>query len=146
MFKLNWTFFHYCLEPCEQNEPQNEGRAQDQLGKPSRHEKSWLITSWDDMAKLLTTCQVIPISSDEFVPIDSFLPVNFWDLSCEVDIAQCVLEELNFWAYYLSGWIFKIRLWWEDRNCAAKRQKFLLFNYVCCTHWLGLVVGISLCT
>lgn len=97
--KLNifsFFFYYYCLEPCERNEPQNEGRAQDQQGKPSRHEKSGLITSWDDMTQLLTTCQVIPISSDEFIPADSYLPVNFWDLSCEVDIPQCVLEELNF--------------------------------------------------
>lgn len=89
-------FYYYCLETWERNEPQNEGRAQDQQGKPSRHEKSGLITNWDDMAQLLTTCQVIPISSDEFIPTDSYLPVNFWDLSCEVDIPQCVLEELNF--------------------------------------------------
>lgn len=88
-------FYYYCLEPCEPNDPQNEGTAQEQ-GKPSRHVKSGLITSWDDMAQLLTNCQVIPISRDEFIPADSFLPVNFWDLSCEVDIPQCVLEELNF--------------------------------------------------
>lgn len=91
-----FIIFYYCLEPCEPNDPQNEGTAQEQQGKPSRHVNSGLITSWDDMAQLLTNCQVIPISRDELISTDSFLPVNFWDLSCEVDIPQCVLEELNF--------------------------------------------------
>jgi len=39
---------------------------------------------------------VIPISKDELIPTDSFLPANFWDSTNEVDVPASVLEEVDF--------------------------------------------------
>lgn len=59
------------------------------------------MTSWDNVAKLLTDCQVMPINKDELIPSDSFLPIDFWEPTLEVDIPQSVLDGLEFWTMYL---------------------------------------------
>ncbi|PFX32903.1 hypothetical protein AWC38_SpisGene2203 [Stylophora pistillata] len=58
--------------------------------------KSGLMTSWDDVAKLLTDCQVMHINKDEMIPSDSFLPIDFWEATHEVDVPQSVLDGLDF--------------------------------------------------
>ena len=60
-----------------------------------------LMTSWEDVAKLLIDCQVMPINKDELIPSDSFLPIDFWEPTLEVDIPQSVLDGLEFWTMYL---------------------------------------------
>ena len=55
-----------------------------------------LLTCWEDVARLLTDCKVIPIGKDELIPTDSFLPAHFWDSTNEVDIPASVLEEVDF--------------------------------------------------
>ena len=38
----------------------------------------------------------MPIGFNELVPIDSFLPANFWESDNEADISQSLLHELGF--------------------------------------------------
>ena len=59
-------------------------------------ETSGLISSWEDVAQLLTNCRVMPIGNDELIPSDSFLPPNFWDSANEADIPQSLLADLDF--------------------------------------------------
>ncbi|KAL9981692.1 hypothetical protein ACROYT_G010433 [Oculina patagonica] len=94
-----------CENRGEQNVSTAMNTAQDTAGSNKQpcscgHSKTskegGLITCWEDVAKLLTDCKVIPIGKDELVPTDSFLPANFWDSTSEVDIPQSLLEELDF--------------------------------------------------
>lgn len=48
------------------------------------------------MAQLLTNCRIMPIGFNELVPMDSFLPANFWESDNEADISQSFLQELDF--------------------------------------------------
>lgn len=70
-------------------------------GQVKTSKESGLLTCWEDVARLLTDCKVMPINKDELIPTDSFLPANFWDSTNEVDIPQSVFEELDFWTSFL---------------------------------------------
>lgn len=65
-------------------------------GQVKTSKEGGLLTCWEDVARLLTDCKVIPISKDELIPTDSFLPANFWDSTNEVDVPASVLEEVDF--------------------------------------------------
>lgn len=62
--------------------------------QPKIRDPDGLIACWDDMAQLLTNCRKMPIGFNELVPMDSFLPANFWESDNEADISQSFLQEL----------------------------------------------------
>ena len=86
-----WRYgIHTHCSNCRSNELLCKG------GQVKTSKEGGLLTCWEDVAQLLTDCKVIPIGKDELIPIDSFLPANFWDSTNDVDIPPSVLEELDF--------------------------------------------------
>jgi len=65
-------------------------------GQDKTSKEGGLLSCWEDVGRLLTDCKVTAIGKDELIPIESFLPTNFWDATNEVDIPASVLEEVEF--------------------------------------------------